>query len=100
MPVADTLFESTDLYLGELRCAPDDDTFGEDAYVTRPIVALPCSAAWVVRHGRERHLANPNHAVIHQAGDVYRRERFERSGYRCLFVYPRPSLFREIVSEF
>ena len=100
MPEATTLFRSADLYLGDLRCASDDDTFGEDAFVTGPIVALPCSPTWVVRHGRERHLANPNHAVIHQADDVYRRERFEGGGYRCLFVYPRPSLFREIASEF
>jgi AraC-like DNA-binding protein len=100
MPDATTLFSSADLYLGELHCAPDDDTFGQDAFVTGPIVALPSAATWVVRHGRERHLANPNHAVIHQADDVYRRERFEGRGYRCLFVYPRPSLFREIASEF
>ncbi len=100
MPVATTLFSSADLYLGELHCAPEDETFGEDAFVSGPIVALPCSPTWVVRHGRERHLANPNHAVIHQADDVYRRERFDGRGYRCLFVYPRPALFREIVAEF
>jgi AraC-like DNA-binding protein len=100
MPEATTLFSSADLYLGDLRCPPDDDTFGEDAFVSGPIVALPSSATWVVRHGHERHLANPNHVVIHQADDVYRRERFEGRGYRCLFVYPRPSLFREIAAEF
>jgi AraC family transcriptional regulator len=100
MPEASTLFERPDLYLGELRCAPDDDTWGEDAIVTHPIVALPCRPTWVVRGRSERHLANANHVVIHQAGDVYRRERFEGRGYRCLFVFPMPNLVREIASEF
>jgi AraC family transcriptional regulator len=100
MPEASTLFEQPDLYFGELRCAPDDDTWGEDAVVTHPIVALPCRPTWVVRGNGERYLANPNHVVIHQAGDEYRRERFEGRGYRCLFIFPTPSVIREIAAEF
>jgi AraC family transcriptional regulator len=100
MPEAETLFECQDLYLGELRCPRDDDTWDEDADVTHPIVALPCSPTWVVRHGTVRHLANANHAVVHQNGDVYRRERFESRGYRCLFLFPSDSLFREVAAEF
>ncbi len=100
MPHATALFTSDDLHLGELRCSPDDETFGEDALVTGVIVALPCTPTWVVRRATERHLVNANQAVIHQAGDVYRRERFQGAGYRCLFVYPRPSLVREIAAEF
>ena len=100
MPDASTLFECPDLYLAELRCLPDDPTWGEDAIVTHPIVALPCGPTWVVRHGTERHLVNTNHVVVHQAGDEYRRERFDGRGYRCLFMFPSPSLVREIAGEF
>jgi AraC-like DNA-binding protein len=99
MPEAHTLFESGELYLGELRCAPDDHSWGEDAVVTHPIIALPCSPTWVVRRRTERYLVNPNHAVIHQAGDEYRRERFAARGYRCLFVFAGERLLGEIAGE-
>jgi AraC-like DNA-binding protein len=99
MPEARTLFGSSDLYLGELTCAADDHTWGEDALVTHPIIALPCGPTWVVRRGTERHLVNANHAVIHQAGDEYRRERYDGRGYRCLFVFVRERSLAEIASE-
>jgi AraC family transcriptional regulator len=54
----------------------------------------------VVRQRTDRLVVNPNHAVVHQAGDVYRRERFEGGGYRCLFLYPHPALLREVTAEF
>jgi AraC-like DNA-binding protein len=100
MPAATTLLDAPDLYAGELVCPPDDDSWGDDALVTRPILSLPRCPAWVVRRRAGRHVVNPNHAVVHQAGDVYRRERFEGREYRCLFLYPHPALLREVAAEF
>jgi AraC-like DNA-binding protein len=98
MPQARTLFEGPQLSLGELICRSDDETWGEDALVTHPIVALPLAPTWV-RRGRQRHLVNANHAVVHQAGDRYRREPFEGRGYGCLFVFADPSLLGEIAAD-
>jgi AraC-like DNA-binding protein len=100
MPNATIVFEGPGLSLGTLRCEPDDETWGEDALITHPIVAFPLSPAWVVRDRSERQLVNANHVVVHQAGDEYRREPFRAGGYRCLFVDADRALIREIAEEF
>src|SRR5262245_60123266 len=98
MPQDTILFEGPQLLLGALTCFPDDETWGEEALVTHPIVALSLSPTWV-RRGRQRDLVNPNHAVVHQAGDLYRREPFEGRGYRCLFLFADPGLLGEIATD-
>jgi AraC-like DNA-binding protein len=98
MPQARILFEGPQLLLGALTCRRDDETWGEEALVTHPIVALSLAPTWI-RRGRRRHLVNPNHAVVHQAGDLYRREPFEGRGYRCLFMFADPGLLGEIAAD-
>jgi AraC-like DNA-binding protein len=101
MATATTLLDTDEVYLGEFRQPPDDPGWAEENQVSRPIVALSADAMWLVRAGRsEPELVNPNHVVIHQQGDEYRRVRFEGLGYRCLFMYPTVSLIRQIASEF
>lgn len=101
MATATTLLDTDEVYLGEFRQPSEDPGWAEENQVTRPIVALSANAMWLVRGGRpEPELVNPNHVVIHQRGDEYRRVRFEGRGYRCLFMYPTASLIRQIASEF
>ena len=99
MATAIELFESRDLFFGELFCSPDDPEWGEDNQVTRSIIALPAAPVWQVHDGSERQLFNQNNVVFHHPGSEYRRERFRDDGYRCLFLIPARSLLREVVTE-
>jgi AraC family transcriptional regulator len=99
MAIATVLYEGPDLLFAELDCPPDDPAWGEENLVTRPIVALPVTPVWQVHDGRERQLFNQNHVVHHGPGHEYHRERFGDLGYRCLFMMPSASLFRQVVAE-
>jgi AraC family transcriptional regulator len=99
MAVATTLFEGPDLYFAELWCPPEDPDWGEHNVTTHPILALPCAPVWQAHDGDERRLLNQNDVVLHSTGGEYRRERFDDAGYRCLFLFPCPSLAREVLVE-
>jgi AraC-like DNA-binding protein len=81
------LYRSPAVSLGTFWCAPDDVRWEQDNYVGDVAhIAFPASPVWISGHGEEPALAGPNHAMFFNAGDWFRRRRFNNHGDRSLFM--------------
>jgi AraC-like DNA-binding protein len=90
------LLTTPTLAVGEFRCPPGDPSWGETNVIgDRAHVVFPrCSV--VIRHlGREPVLATPNHAMLYNAEQAYRRQLHNDRGDESVFVaLPHESLER------
>lgn len=84
------------LAVGEFRCPPGDASWGETNVIgDRAHVVFPRRSV-VIRHlGREPVLATPNHAMLYNAEQAYRRQLHSDRGDESVFVeLPHESLER------
>ena len=81
------LYRSPLVSMGTFWCGPDDvrwsleNVVGDVAHIVFPTVPV-----WIAAQGHEPALAGPNHAVFFNAGDVFRRRRFNGHGDRNEFI--------------
>jgi AraC family transcriptional regulator len=77
------LYRSPIVSMGTFYCAPDDvrwsleNVVGEVAHIVFPTMPV-----WIGTEGHELTLAGPNHAIFFNAGEVFRRRRFNGGGDR------------------
>jgi AraC-like DNA-binding protein len=84
------------LVVGEFRCPPGDASWRETNVIgDRAHVVFPLRSV-VIRHlGREAVLATPNHAMLYNAEQPYRRELHSAAGDESVFIeLPADSLER------
>jgi AraC-like DNA-binding protein len=84
------------LALGEFHCPPGDDSWRETNVIgDRAHVVFPRRPVVIRQLGREPVLATPNHAMLYNADQAYRRELHGDCGDESVFVaLPRESLER------
>ena len=81
------LYRSPVVSLGTFWCAPDDVRWEQENYVGDVAhIAFPATPVWIDAQGEEAALAGPNHAMFFNAGDVFRRRRFNGHGDRNHFM--------------
>jgi AraC-like DNA-binding protein len=81
------LYRSPIVSLGTFWCAPDDVRWSLENFVGDVAhIIFPATPVWIAVQGRELALAGPNHAVFLNAGDVFRRRRFNGHGDRNHFM--------------
>ncbi len=81
------LYRSPIVSMGTFYCAPDDvrwsleNVVGEVAHIVFPTMPV-----WIGTEGHDLALAGPNHAIFFNAGEVFRRRRFNGGGDRNDFI--------------
>jgi AraC family transcriptional regulator len=81
------LYRSPVVSLGTFWCPPDDVRWDQVNYVGDVAhIAFPKTPVWISAHGEDLALAGPNHAMFFNAGDVFRRRRFNGLGDRNHFM--------------
>ena len=81
------LYRSPVVSLGTFWCPPDDVRWETENYVGDVAhIAFPATPVWISARGEELALAGPNHAMFFNAGDVFRRRRFNGYGDRNHFM--------------
>jgi AraC-like DNA-binding protein len=81
------LYRSPVVSLGTFYCAPDDVRWEQENYVGDIAhIAFPATPVWISAQGDDLALAGPNHAMFFNAGDVFRRRRFNGLGDRNHFM--------------
>ncbi len=81
------LYRSPVVSFGTFWCAPDDVRWSLENFVGEvPHIAFPATPVWIAAQGGEPELAGPNHAVFLNAGEVFRRRRFNGHGDRNHFM--------------
>ena len=82
-----SLYRSPVVSLGTFWCPPDDVRWEQENYVGDVAhIAFPASPVWISGPGEDAALAGPNHAMFFNAGDWFRRRRFNGHGDRSLFM--------------
>jgi AraC-like DNA-binding protein len=81
------LYRSPLVSMGTFWCAPDDVRWSLENFVGEVAhIVFPTTPVWIGTQGHELGLAGPNHAVFFNAGDVFRRRRFNGHGDRNDFI--------------
>ena len=81
------LYRSPLVSLGTFWCPPDDVRWEQENYVGDVAhIAFPAAPVWISGQDDELALAGPNHAMFFNAGDWFRRRRFNGYGDRSLFM--------------
>jgi AraC-like DNA-binding protein len=94
------LYRSPVVSLGTFWCAPDDVRWSLDNFVGEVAhIVFPTQPVWIGTQGNEMVLAGPNHAVFFNAGDVFRRRRFNGHGDRNDFMVVGDETLEEWVRD-
>jgi AraC family transcriptional regulator len=81
------LYRSPIVSMGTFWCAPDDVRWSLDNVVGEVAhIVFPTMPVWIAAQGHEPALAGPNHAIFLNAGEVFRRRRFDGHGDRNDFL--------------
>jgi AraC-like DNA-binding protein len=81
------LYRSPIVSMGTFWCGPDDVRWSLENFVGDVAhIVFPTMPVWIAAQGHELTLAGPNHAVFFNAGDVFRRRRFNGGGDRNDFI--------------
>jgi AraC-like DNA-binding protein len=81
------LYRSPVASLGAFWCPPDDVRWEQENHVGDVAhVIFPAMPVWIAADGDDPALAGPNHAMFFNAGDVFRRRRFNGRGDRNHFL--------------
>ena len=88
------LLRTSDLVLGEFRCAPDDELWLTDNEIgDLPHVVWPLTTVEISRPRIGTMCADPNRVVLYDPGTEYRRRQVAPTGDRSLFLALRPDVF-------
>lgn len=100
MATVTPLLTTPALKLGEFHCPPDDASWRETNVIgDRAHVVFPRRAV-VIRHlGREPVLATPNHAMLYNADQPYRRELHSAGGDESVFIELPPESLARLAAE-
>ncbi len=100
MPLSRTLFASDELVVGEFHCLPDDPAWSQENSVgPGRHVVFPRTGVLIAQEGRDPVVADPNHVVLYEDHQTYRRELVSARGDHCVFVIPSPALLRELTGD-
>lgn len=96
MATVTPLLTTQALAVGEFRCPPEDASWRETNVIgDRAHVVFPRRSVVIRQLGREPVLATPNHAVLYNADQAYRRELHSAHGDDSVFIeLPERSLER------
>ena len=94
------LYRSPLVSMGTFWCAPDDVRWSLENFVGEVAhIVFPTMPVWIGTQSHELGLAEPNHAVFFNAGDVFRRRRFHDHGDRNDFIVVGQDTLDEWVHE-
>jgi len=92
------LYETAAFSMGRFRCLPTDPRWRVENWIGEAhVVAFPSRAVVIERAGRRRVVANPNHAVLYDADETYRRELLAPEGDETTFVELRAGAAWELL---
>jgi AraC-like DNA-binding protein len=81
------LYRSPVVSLGTFYCPPDDVRWEQENHVGDVAhIGFPSRPVWIAANGEGPTLAGPNHALFFNAGDGFRRRRFNGHGDRSHFM--------------
>jgi AraC family transcriptional regulator len=94
------LLTTSTLVVGEFRCPPEDAAWRETNLIGDSAhVVFPRRSVVIRQLGREPVLATPNHTVLYNAGQRYRRELHSRLGDDSVFVELRPGALEQLADD-
>ena len=94
------LYQGPLISLGTFWCDPDDVRWRVENYVGDvPHIMFPSTSVRFAIEHRAPVLTGPNHAVFFNAGDVFRRERFQGQGDRNQFMVLDHNLLEEMLHD-
>jgi AraC-like DNA-binding protein len=85
---------------GVFLCPPDDARWHEENWIgPSHVLAFPRRAVVIVRARRERVVANPNHVVLYNPDETYRRDLLAPEGDESAFIQIEPEAARELLPD-
>jgi AraC-like DNA-binding protein len=96
-----TILAETPMFLaGTFRCPPADDRWREENWIGRShVLAFPRRAVIIERSRRRRVVANPNHVVLYNPDDTYRRGLLSPEGDDSLFIEIRQGAASALLAD-
>lgn len=90
------LFESPDVVVGEFHCNPDDPRWSEENCAEEGFFVVFPGTSVVIEHtGREPVVTGPNHFMLYNRFQTYRRRLLDPRGDHCVFLLVAPSVLAE-----
>jgi AraC family transcriptional regulator len=97
MPSSHTLFACDEFAVGEFHCLPEDPAWSQENSVgPGRHVVFPGTGVLISQDGRDPVVADPNHVVLYEDHQTYRRELVSARGDHCVFVIPSPAFLRQL----
>ena len=97
MPSSRTLFACDEFVVGEFHCPPEDPAWSQENSVgPGRHVVFPGTGVLIAQDGRDPVVADPNHVILYEDHQTYRRELVSAQGDHCVFVIPSPAFLRQL----
>lgn len=95
-PRESVLFESPEVVVGEFHCAPDDPRWAEENCADEGyFVVFPGTSVLIKHTGREPVVTGPNHFMLYNRHQTYRRRLLDPRGDHCVFLLVAPGVLAE-----
>jgi AraC family transcriptional regulator len=95
-PCVRVLHESPEIVVGEFHCDPDDARWSaENCAEEGHFVVFPGTSVVIEHTGREPVVTGPNHLMLYNRDQTYRRRLLDPSGDHCVFLLVAPGLLAE-----
>lgn len=95
-PAVRLLFECPEVVVGEFHCDPDDPRWSEENCAEEGhFVVFPGTSVVIEYTGREPVVTGPNHFMLYNRDQTYRRELLDPRGDHCVFLLVAPGVLAE-----
>jgi AraC-like DNA-binding protein len=94
------LLATTDVAIGEFRCAPERPDFSTAGVITRHSFVFPRCGVWIHQEGYRPFVADANRIVLYNPHQPFERGPVDPSGDRSDWINVSERIVREIVSSY
>lgn len=94
------VYQGSTVWIGRFRCPRDDRRFGPWAEIDGHCLVFPRTSVYIEHEGHDALVADPNHVMFYNRGQVYRRTAISNRGDMCEWFAIDPSVLVDAISEF
>ena len=92
-----TVHRGRNARIGRFRCPAEDPRFGPWEATEEHLFVFPRTSVTIEHEGRDGVVADPNHVMLYNRGDVYRRSLISERGDLCEWFAIEPGLLFEAI---
>lgn len=92
------VYQGPTVWIGRFRCPRDDRRFGPWAEIDGHCLVFPRTSVFIEHEGHDAMVADPNHVMLYNRGQVYRRTAISERGDLCEWFAVDPHVLVDAIT--